>query len=288
MLRRALLFLCLVSPLAARAQTLTFTSTPSPPYGRVQCNNQNSLNIQLGWTLTGSGTSNANDTYRITAFTADQACPTATSGTTNLVAAPLISAGNTYSTKLGTILAAAGATSCTGTADVTVFVCVNIARNGASSTETSVKNSFKLQFQPPLAPTNLVVTGGNKALNISWKAPDSTNNPAAATYRITVDAGGDPRDLTAHAPREQAGTSLRFDGLVNGVEYTVTVVALSEGGNESPAVTDTGSPVPVDDFFTHYDSTTGAQEQGGCAGGPAGLLSLLGLGAVLRAFRRRS
>jgi len=287
MLRRALLFLCLVSPLAARAQTLTFTSTPSPPYGRVQCNNQNNLNIQLGWTLTGSGTSNANDTYRITAFTADQACPTATSGTTNLVAAPLISAGSTYATNLGAILSAAAATSCTGTADVTVFVCVSIARNGATATETSVKNSFKLQFQPPLAPTNLVVTGGNKALNISWKAPDSTSNPAAATYRITVDSNGDPRDPTKHETT-QAGTSLRFEGLVIGVEYTVTVVALSEGGNESPPVTTIGSPVPVDDFFTHYGATDGAQEQGGCGGGPAGLLSLLGLGAVLRAFRRRS
>jgi hypothetical protein len=43
----------------------------------------------------------------------------------------------------------------------------------------------------------------------------------------------------------------------------------------------------VNDFFERYKAENGPEE-GGCAGGAAGLLSLLGLGAVIRAFRRRS
>jgi hypothetical protein len=287
MLRRALLFLCLAAPVAAGAQnSLTFTSNPSPPYGRTDCNNQSTLAVQLGWVLAPTGGAlGTNDTYRITATTADAACPSTTSGTTNLVAARPTSSGTTYSTTLGAILAAAGAATCTGDADVTVFVCVALARDGATTTEVSVRNSFKLQFKPPLAPTNLVVTPGNNALNVSWTAPDSTNDPAAVEYRVRV-VSTDPRDTT---PRETTigGTSVRIGGLVNGVVYTVTVVALSEGGNESPPVTDTEAPVPVDDFFTHYRAE-GGLEEGGCAGGPAGPLSLLALGALVRAFRRRS
>jgi hypothetical protein len=288
MLTRALLFLCLAAPLAAEAQnTLTFTSDPSPPYGRTDCNNQSSLSVQLGWSVTPTSgtTTGVNDTYRITATTADTQCPTTTTGTTNLVAARLTSAGNTYTTTLGAILTAAAATTCTGDADVTVYVCVALARDGATTTEAFARNSFKLQFQPPLAPTGLSVTAGNNALNVSWAAPDSTNNPAASTYRVTV-SSTDPRDTTLHET-VIAGTSVRVDGLVNEVTYTVTVVALSEGGNESPAVTKTGTPLPVDDFYSHY-TKEGGVEQGGCAGGAAGLLSLLGLGAVVRAFRRRS
>jgi hypothetical protein len=287
MLQRALLFLCLAAPVAAGAQnTLTFTSDPAPPYGRTDCNNQSTLSVQLGWTLTPTGgTLGTQDTYRITATTADTECPTTTTGTTNLVASRLTSLGTTYTTTLGAILTAAAATTCTGDADVTIYVCVALARNSATTTEVSARNTFKLQFKAPLAPTGLVVTPGNNALNISWTAPDSTNDPAAETYRVTV-VSTDPRDTTTHGSTI-GGTSLRVDGLVNGVLYTVSVVAISEGGNESPAISKTESPVPVDDFFTHYQGE-GGLEEGGCAGGPAGLLSLLALGALVRVFRRRS
>jgi hypothetical protein len=72
------------------------------------------------------------------------------------------------------------------------------------------------------------------------------------------------------------------------VLYDVVVSALSAGGNASVgSINGSGTPAPVNDFYTQYKAD-GGQEEGGCAGGPAGLLSLLGLGAALRLLRRRS
>jgi hypothetical protein len=85
-------------------------------------------------------------------------------------------------------------------------------------------------------------------------------------------------------------TNNRVTGLTNGVTYSVTVTSLSGGDNESaasaPAVT--GTPEAVSSFWDLYVAEPGHREQGGCGGGPAGLVSLLGVALALRGLRRRS
>lgn len=290
MLRRAALLLCLAAPLGAGAQTLTIS--PVGPFGLKDCLPATTGYVDptftLSWTVvpTGTGGFGANDVYRISATT-QSTCPTDDTGLIDTISAS--SATGAYplsggTLKLSTVIAKA-ATSCSGTADVTVGVCVALRRSAGTTNEVVVRNTFKLQLKPPLAPTSLSVSSGSGALNLTWKAPDSTSDPAATQYVYTVSTS-DPLDPVVHTDTV-GGSPVRVSPLVNGVLYDVSVVALSAGGNASPAVTGTGTPQVVNDFFTQYVAD-GGTEQGGCAGGPAGLLSLLGLGAVVRAFRRRS
>jgi len=301
MLRPALLLLCLAVPLAVEAQTtnsLTLTDTSDAAkvtFGKNDCTTgNNDPNVFLTWTLTPTGTTGTTyatgDTWRLLAIANSDTCPTADA---NLIASPTPTTGTVSgrypatsgTIKLSVIRGKAGVT-CSETTDQTIFLCVALRRSGATTYEANVQKSFKIQLQAPLAVTGLTVTSGNNALNASWTAPSPDNNPAATKYRVTATTA-DPRDTSDHA-QTIGGISVRIEGLLNSVLYTVTVVAISEGGNESPAVSDTETPFPADDFFTHYSKEPGANEQGGCAGGPAGLLSLLGLAAALRAFRRRS
>ena len=83
-------------------------------------------------------------------------------------------------------------------------------------------------------------------------------------------------------------TNNRVTGLTNGVTYAVTVRSVSAGGNQSVATAAvSGTPEKVSDFWDQYTKAKGP-EQGGCGGGPAGLVSLLGVALVLRGLRRRS
>ena len=49
----------------------------------------------------------------------------------------------------------------------------------------------------------------------------------------------------------------------------------------------TGTPQPVTGFWDQYTRRR-RREQGGCGGGPAGVVSLLGVALALRGLRRRS
>jgi hypothetical protein len=139
------------------------------------------------------------------------------------------------------------------------------------------------------------VQPGDSALYVSWGAGTSTTSSVATDHyevTMTVTAKGTPPDpVTTHAAQSFTGTSGRYTGLVNGVTYAATVVAVSAGGNASDpsAVTAaaTGKPQPVLDFWEQYQAA-GGLDPGGCAGGPAGVLSLLGVAALVRAIRRRS
>jgi hypothetical protein len=129
------------------------------------------------------------------------------------------------------------------------------------------------------------VAAGDGALYVSWA--DGTDNGVAATsYRVTAEAVGNPGDT--HTESFTGKSNQRISGLTNGVTYSVTVIAVSAGGNRSLASEPvTGTPQHVADFWEQYQEA-GGREQGGCGGGPAGVLSLLGVALALRGFRRRS
>jgi NCAIR mutase (PurE)-related protein len=130
---------------------------------------------------------------------------------------------------------------------------------------------------------NVSVEPGDTALFVSWE--DGTDSTVAAvSYNVTA-AG-------STGTRTQNFTSVsglhRVTGLTNGTSYSVTVTSVSAGGNESLAsVAATGTPAPVIGFWEEYTKSAG-HEQGGCGGGPAGLVSLLGVALALRGLRRRS
>lgn len=310
MLRRALIFLCLVAPLAAGAQTtdgviITLRDSSgnvlTTPLGRIRCSGAPGFDdprVSFTWSLVpATATTPAyatNDTYRLSA-TKDSVCPTSpTDGAGLLDSVEAISATGSYPASgstllLSTVLAKIPVDCSASSADLTIRLCVSLVRGSNGAVDKTINNSFVMQLAAPPSPVSLSVTPGDSALNISW-TPGTVGAGQADNDRYLVlvtprnaadDPGGRRTKLTAT-------TSWRQAGLINGVLYDVVVGAISAGGNPSElAVIGTGTPAPVNDFYTQYKAD-GGREEGGCAGGPAGLLSLLGLGAALRLLRRRS
>ncbi len=310
MLRRALIFLCLVAPLAAEAQltdavTITLQTQGgtvlTPPLGRIRCDGNfpgyEDPTISFNWQMALTTTPNppaAEDTYRL-AITTTGACPGTPTDGAGLI--DTVASGSSVSGRYpatGTIslaaLLAKVPLDCKDRAiDTTVRICVALVRSANGNVDKTINNSFELQLASPPDPSNVTAGPGESALNISWAAGTKGVGEADNDrYEVKVtprNAGLDPGGTRTSTT---AATSLRQGGLVNGVTYDIEVTALSRGGNRSTnSATGTGVPAPVNDFFEQY-KLDGGKEEGGCAGGPAGLLSLLGLGAALRLFRRRS
>ena len=76
----------------------------------------------------------------------------------------------------------------------------------------------------PVAPTNIVATGGNALANITWSASSDNGGSPIISYRITSTPGNN---------RLTVGnvTSARFAGLTNGTPYTFTVSAINTIGS---------------------------------------------------------
>jgi hypothetical protein len=308
MLRRALILLCLAAPLSAVAQTtssviLTFkdrsgNTLTSNTLGRIRCDGTDDPSLTINWTLVPTTATNPaygdNDTYRIAATTTSTCPSDDTTGVIDIIPANKSASGVYPNTAtpllLSTVLTKVSLVCQGNNTDQTVRVCVTLKRGTGGTADGSVPfNTFILQLAPPPDPAGISVGPGDSALIISWaKGTRGTGQAETDRVRVTVT----PRDPSADpgGPRvdETAASPFRRGGLVNGVLYDVTVQALSIGGNLSAtAVAGTGTPALVNDFFEQYREQ-GGKEEGGCAGGAAGLLSLLGLGAVVRAFRRRS
>lgn len=315
MLRRALLFLCLSAPLAAQAQTassviLTFRDSSgntltSNTLGRIRCDDSGVVtgfddpSLTINWTLVPAAATTPaygdNDTYRISA-TSSGACPTDdVTGKIDIIpvnnSATGVYPNSSTPLLLSKVLTTVGVTCVNNAVDQTIRICVALKRGTGGTTDTSVpSNTFILQLASPADPVGLSVGPGDSALNIAWGVGTKTSGQADTDrYRVTVTPQDPALDAGGTRTKETAATSFRQPGLVNGAVYDITVQALSVGGNLSAhAIAGTGTPAQVNDFFEQYVADGGTREQGGCAGGAAGLLSLLGLGAVVRAFRRRS
>ena len=89
------------------------------------------------------------------------------------------------------------------------------------------------------APTNLVISPGDKQLGVSWRTPSSNGGSAVTSYTVTAQPGS--VTCTAIAP----ATSCNLLGLSNGSVYSVTVVATNPAGSSVSSSTVTGSPVTI-------------------------------------------
>ncbi|GEJ55510.1 fibronectin type III domain-containing protein [Anaeromyxobacter diazotrophicus] len=292
MTRRLSVLACLAcAPALAAAQVVVSESTGS---GTVyinsgECNNAPADTLSLQWSVTTTAAS-----YDL--YVSDTAgCPIPSTNTnTNAHTNSFVTgvASSSYTGITAATLLSKVPIQCTSTTNSVAYICVFAAGTNANSGSPLATGSVQLDLASPAKPNLLSLTPGDGSLNANWDL--GTGSAAAGTigsansFRVHYA----PADgSAAQQYREFTGASTRsgrVTGLTNNVPYTVTVTALTIGGNESlPSDPITGSPIPVDDFWRLYQNA-GGREQGGCASGAAGLAALVALAPlVLRRKRRR-
>jgi hypothetical protein len=96
----------------------------------------------------------------------------------------------------------------------------------------------------PQAPTGLIVAPEDSALDLSWTPAVADPDNPVVQYDVTVAPTDGPADVAVS--EETPDTQLEVTGLVNGVGYTVSVVAATDvPGVSSPPATATGRPRTV-------------------------------------------
>jgi Synergist-CTERM protein sorting domain-containing protein len=255
----------------------------NPPYINIaECDGTTSDTLTYYWNPTVSGTS-----YDL--WIADQpsstssTCPPTSSSTVtvNSTRIATIQAGTTNKQDDQTVqtrLSQIGV-SCTGNV-TTVYLCMNVA---GQTNQIAATGSLVLDLGVPSTPTGVGLVPGDSVLHVSWTA-GSGGTGTTTGYRVYWGSHNgtlsQSHDLTGSATYD-------VGGLTNGDEYDVQVSALSAGKNESDRTAiASGTPIPVLDFWRLY-KTDGGHEEGGCAGGAAGLAALIAL-LPLALRRRRS
>lgn len=112
-----------------------------------------------------------------------------------------------------------------------------------SATRTITRTSEDV----PGIPKNLTATAAGGRLKITWEAPTNQGDPVLHQYRIQLSAEGE-----TPITRLLAGnvTTTTFNGLINGQEYAISLVAINTEGESDAATTD-GTPFGCTDtpFF---------------------------------------
>jgi hypothetical protein len=176
------------------------------------------------------------------------------------------------------------------TSDETIYVCV-VWKSDAGAVKAYAKGDVALKVAAPAPPTVTSVSPGENALNVRIAA--ATTGVEATEFRAKAEAIDLGQDAAIHYSPWDTDRSVRVEGLVNGVPYTVTAFSRSEEGNVSlesaayvPGDPSEVTPIPILDGWEAYKEA-GGQDSGGCQAGAGGLAALLGAAALLR-LRRRS
>ena len=298
MLRRLAVLACLAAaPALAPAQTIIITESNDTDraISIKECNSTAQDTISFQWTVSTTTTTTLYDLF----VSNTSGCPTPSStsnigavtepiqpGITGTATSGSFAGGQTA----GQLLSLAGVATCNSSTSA-IFFCVFTPGTQGSATPALATGSITVDLLTPPAPTITSVTPGDSALNVSWTngagAADAGVAGAATNYNIFAVPGDGtaPEKLFRNVTGGQ--TTGRIEGLINDKEYSVTVSALTAGGNESPRSTAaTGTPVVILDFWRLYRQD-GGREQGGCATGAAGLTALLALTPLLWRRRRR-
>lgn len=303
---RALLLLCplAVVPALGRAQTTAGTMTlfetnVAGGGGRndkviniAECSG-NGDTLQLDWTVSGTWGSTWS-TYRLFATTASDC----TSATTNLLASDVaVSANSPTGTVAGvdvrTKITSPFSVSCSGTPPTNIRLCASVYDTSGAAVGATATMLVTFDFARPDPPLGVGATPGDGALNVSWTGA-TTGAATATSFTATATAVAPATGQTCNAGGASGGscsvtggTSCRISGLTNFACYQVTVVGYSDSNNASdPSAAAPGVPLPVDDFWKHYQDA-GGREQGGCGLGGDGPLALLALLPLLARLRRR-
>jgi hypothetical protein len=290
----------LLLPGAALAQTIPITTDAfgSLPVqiGLTDCNNNRSY--LFSWTL--NSTPISGDTVRIF-VTKDTASCSASSEPTTAPTPPLVQPTSVKQSDQTTVTAkqlildlpnGCANTDHRASSPYSVFFCVRRTTSSGLSTSV-VTGTLQVNFamvppDPPSAPT---VTVGDSHLVLDWTESDT----GAKSYDVFAVPTGTPVDTSRTAATNLASTHADIDhdsfgnSLRNKQTYDLYVRSTDAYNNDSTLSAATqGTPVELDDFYTHYRNEGGsAAGGGGCAsGGSVGVLAALGLLAALR--RRRN
>jgi hypothetical protein len=289
MIRRLALLFALLGPAVALGQTAGNLVVVPTAFGAGDCATTPRA-VTITWTSTSALAIATGDVYKIYLSTASIACSSATPGVTqfrtDVTASSLTQTyPGTGDASLSTAQAIAGASIACGTT-ATINVCVQHVGTSSTTPKGYAQGTVEYEAVAPPVPTGVTLQPGDSSLFVSWTGGSSTGVPAVS-YTVRAVATANAADF-----KEQSftGTSNnRISGLTNGVTYSVTVRAVSASGNLSGFSTDValGTPQPVSGFWEQYKKDQGIEE-GGCGGGPAGAVALLGVALALRGLRRRS
>jgi hypothetical protein len=308
-MRRALFLLAaLAIPALVRAQTTTtgtVTFAPDAFIGAAACDPAANDTVEVTWVVPVSSV--IGGTYRVFASTRTPRIDDSTG--LRLCDENPVPADGVLAGQVGSDISATSGTqteelrtneflartspadfTCDPTQTRTIHVCIHFFALDQSIASASAFGALTLDLKAPSKPVITRIDAGEEALRVSWN--EGADGAADATYfRIQAQASDPAQDPDTHTARitDQSGDdeSGRIAGLKNGVAYQVTVTAFSAADNASePSDPATGTPIPVQDFWEHYDAS-GGQEQGGCATGPGGALGILGAALALALHRRR-
>jgi len=141
---------------------------------------------------------------------------------------------------------------------------VNSPGEGAKSNEASATpNAPPPPPTPPSAPTNLVATGGNAQVGLTWQAPGSNGGSPITNYKIY--RGGAPSTETL-LTTVGAVTSYTDTAVTNGVTYYYQVSAVNNVGegprsNEASATPSAAPPPPSPPSAPQNLAATGGNAQ---------------------------
>ncbi len=162
----------------------------------------------------------------------------------------------------------------------------NNGLSGCQALQAANAPTLRYDGLPPQAPGAPTLSSLDNSVGVSFVAPGDT-----AFMVVQFRRAGSTNDFTRLERVSVSRGGQRIEGLANGVEYEVQVLAIDSAGNESaPSPSSIGQPKVTIGFFSEYRRAGGA-ESGGCGamqGGAAaggGVLALYGLWAFSR--RRR-
>ena len=115
----------------------------------------------------------------------------------------------------------------------------------ASFTDESVTNETAAQAaQAPGAPGRPdVAREASGSLSVSWDAPSSDGGSSITGYKVQWKQAADRWDTPADVSEAVVtGTGHTIAGLIDGVEYSVRVIAANEAGDSPPSTEQTGTP----------------------------------------------
>lgn len=144
----------------------------------------------------------------------------------------------------------------TGLADAARYVVRVAAHNAAGAGAPAVADATTAvgDVTEPDAPTSVVVTPADRALNVSWYVPASAGGTAVTGYEVRATPAVAGVAVPPAVPVAAGTTSARVPGLLNGVAYDVGVVAVNAVGRSLPGLaggtprTVPGAPV-IDGVF---------------------------------------
>lgn len=98
--------------------------------------------------------------------------------------------------------------------------------------------SVKAQLGVATAPLNVAATAGDGEATVTWSAPTSNGGSAITDYQVTVSPS---TGVTGGVARlVGVTTSVVFDGLTNGTEYSFVVRAVNAYGQSPASVASAG------------------------------------------------